>query len=107
MIKDVLDGQAEYWFQVGDSLKVLKKMPDKSVDCVITSPPYWQQRIYEDYDGEITDIIGSEDTPELYVENLMKVIRELKRVLKDEGTFWLNIGDKFVNKGLMGHGELH
>lgn len=77
-------------------------MPDKSVDCVITSPPYWQQRIYEDYDGEITDIIGSEDTPELYVENLMKVIRELKRVLKDEGTFWLNIGDKFVNKGLMG-----
>ena len=102
MIKDVLDGQAEYWFQVGDSLKVLKKMPDKSVDCVITSPPYWQQRIYEDYDGEITDIIGSEDTPELYVENLMKVIRELKRVLKDEGTFWLNIGDKFVNKGLMG-----
>lgn len=102
MIKDVLDGQAEYWFEVGDSRKVLKKMPDKSVDCVITSPPYWQQRIYEDYDGEITDIIGSEDTPELYVENLMKVIRELKRVLKDEGTFWLNIGDKFVNKSLMG-----
>ena len=102
MIKDVLDGQTKYWFEVGDSLKVLKKMPDKSIDCVITSPPYWQQRIYEDYDGEIADIIGSEDTPELYVENLMKVIREVKRVLKDEGTFWLNIGDKFVNKGLMG-----
>lgn len=102
MIKDVLDGQTEYWFEVGDSFRVLKELPDKSVDCVITSPPYWQQRIYEDYDGEITDIIGMEDTPELYVENLMKVIRELKRVLKDEGTFWLNIGDKFVNKGLMG-----
>ena len=48
------------------------------------------------------DIIGSEKTPEEYVENLMKVIREIYRILKDEGSFWLNIGDKFVNKCLMG-----
>lgn len=102
MIKDVLDGQDRYYFEVGDSIEVLKNIPDKSIDCIITSPPYWQQRIYEDYDGELENIIGSEDTPEQYVENLMKVIRELKRILKDEGTFWLNIGDKFVNKCLMG-----
>lgn len=102
MIKDVIDGRETYCFEVGDSLQVLRRIPDKSIDCVITSPPYWQQRVYEDYDGELTDIIGSENTPEEYVENLMKVIRELYRILKDEGSFWLNIGDKFVNKCLMG-----
>ncbi len=102
MISDVIKKNKEYWFEVGDSLKVLKQIPDKSIDCIITSPPYWQQRIYEDYDGELSNIIGSEETPEQYVEDLMKVIRELKRVLKDEGTFWLNIGDKFVDKCLMG-----
>ncbi len=91
-----------FCFEVGDSLQVLKQIPDKSIDCVITSPPYWQQRIYEDYDGEMSDIIGSEDTPEEYVENLMKVIREIHRILKEEGSFWLNIGDKFVDKCLMG-----
>lgn len=102
MIKNVLDGKDEYCFEIGDNVEVLKTLPDNSIDCIITSPPYWKQRIYEDYDGELENIIGSEDTPEQYVENLMKVIRELKRVLKDEGTFWLNIGDKFINKCLMG-----
>lgn len=102
MIKDVLEGREKYYFEIGDSIDVLKTLPDKSIDCIITSPPYWQQRIYEDYDGEMENIIGSENTPEQYVENLMKVIREVKRVLKDEGTLWLNIGDKFVDKCLMG-----
>lgn len=102
MISEVLEGKRQFCFEVGDSLQVLKRIPDKSVDCVITSPPYWQQRIYEDYDGEMNDIIGSEEAPEKYVENLMKVIREIYRILKDEGSFWLNIGDKFVDKCLMG-----
>lgn len=102
MINDVICGHDQYWLEVGDSLEVLKTIPDKSIDCIVTSPPYWQQRVYEDYDGEMTNIIGSESTPEEYVENLMGIIRELRRVLKDEGSFWLNIGDKFVNKCLMG-----
>ena len=102
MINEVIEGKKNFCFEIGDSIQVLKQIPDKSVDCVITSPPYWQQRIYEDYDGELDDIIGSEKTPEEYVENLMKVIREIYRILKDEGSFWLNIGDKFVNKCLMG-----
>lgn len=102
MISEVLEGKRQFCFEVGDSLQILKQIPDKSVDCVITSPPYWQQRIYEDYDGEMSDIIGSEEMPEEYVENLMKVIREIYRILKDEGSFWLNIGDKFVDKCLMG-----
>lgn len=102
MIADVISGQRRYWFETGDSARVLKCIPDNSVDCVITSPPYWQQRIYEDYDGELATIIGSESSPDAYVENLMVVIREVKRILKPSGTFWLNIGDKFWNKCLMG-----
>ncbi len=102
MINDVLEGKTSFEFVVGDSIKTLREIPDKSINCVITSPPYWQQRIYEDYDGEMTEIIGSENTPEEYVENLMKIIREVQRVLRDDGTFWLNIGDKFVDKCLMG-----
>ncbi len=102
MFNEVLSGESRYKLVVGDSIEVLSTLPDNSIDCVITSPPYWQQRIYEDYDGEITNIIGDEKTPEEYVANLMRVIREIKRVLKPTGTFWLNIGDKFVNKCLMG-----
>lgn len=101
-IEKVLYGENEYCFEVGDSLEVLKTMPDNSIDCVITSPPYWQQRVYTDFGGEIRDIIGTEDTPDEYVTNLMKIIGEIKRVLKPTGTFWLNIGDKFNNKCLMG-----
>lgn len=99
---DVLSGTNKYKLVVGNSNKLLSLLPDNSIDCVITSPPYWQQRIYEDYDGEISDIIGDEKKPEEYVENLMSIIRQIKRVLKPSGTFWLNIGDKFVNKCLMG-----
>lgn len=102
MISEVLAGEKCFEFEVGDSLKILREIPDESIDCVITSPPYWQQRIYEDYDGEMTEIIGSEKKPEEYVENLMKIIREVQRILKKEGTFWLNIGDKFNDKCLMG-----
>lgn len=102
MITDVLNGKKQYYFEVCDSVSALKTMPDSSVDCVITSPPYWQQRVYEDYDGELIDIIGSESTPDEYVENLMVVIREIYRILKPLGTFWLNIGDKFWKKCLMG-----
>lgn len=102
MMEKVLRGRRSYAFEVGDSAALLRTLPEKSIDCVITSPPYWQQRIYEDYDGEMENVIGFEPTPEAYVEDLMKVIREVARVLKPTGTFWLNIGDKFWNKCLMG-----
>lgn len=102
MISHVLHGEKNYCFILGDSVNVLKTIPDECIDCVITSPPYWQQRVYEDYTGELSDIIGSESTPDEYVENLMQVIREIHRILKPTGTFWLNIGDKFWKKCLMG-----
>lgn len=102
MIEGFLDNDELYCFKVGNSVEILKLIPDNSIDCVITSPPYWQQRIYEDYYGELSNVIGMESSPDEYVESLMVVIREIKRVLKPTGTFWLNIGDKFWKKCLMG-----
>lgn len=102
MYKDVIEGSQLYKFSVGSSAELLSDLPDNSIDCVITSPPYWQQRVYEDFDGVLSNVIGSEATVEEYVSNLMAVIKEIKRVLRPSGTFWLNIGDKFVNKCLMG-----
>lgn len=91
-----------YILETGDCLELLKKLPNNSIDCVITSPPYWKQRVYEDYSGEMLNIIGTEETPNEYVQNLVTIFKEVKRVLKNNGSFWLNIGDKFHNKNLMG-----
>jgi len=76
----------------GDAQEVLKTLESGSIDCVITSPPYWGQRFY----GNISEI-GSERTPEEYIERLFVVCREIKRVLKKSGTFWLNISDTYYS----------
>jgi len=76
---------------IGNCLETLQKMDDQSVNTCITSPPYWGLR---DYNGE-EEQLGLEDTPELFVDNLVKVFREVKRVLKDDGTVWLNLGDTY------------
>jgi len=84
---------------VGDALEKLKELPDDSVDTAMTSPPYWGLRDY----GE-EDQLGLEPKPEKYVENLMEVFKELKRVLKPTGTFYLNIDDTYYSgKGKSGH----
>ena len=83
-------------FLQGDSLSVLKAFPDNSIDCCITSPPYWQKRQYENGG------IGLEDTPSEYINCLFDIIKEVKRVLKPSGAFWLNIGDSYHNKSLQG-----
>ena len=74
----------------GNVLDRMKDLPDQSVQCVVTSPPYWGLR---DYGGD--GQLGLEETPEEFVENLVKVFREVKRVLKDDGTVWLNLGDSY------------
>jgi DNA modification methylase len=71
-------------------LDTLKKMQDKSIDCVISSPPYWQLRDYG-YDGQW----GLEPTFQEYLEHLWQMMDEIYRVLKDEGTCWINLGDSF------------
>jgi len=75
----------------GDSLEVLKTLESESVDCLITSPPYWGLRDYG-VEGQL----GLEKTPEEYVAKLVEIFREAKRVLKKEGTFWLNLGDSYA-----------
>ena len=74
----------------GDSLEVLKTFPDEIVDCVVTSPPYWGLRDYG-----IDNQLGLESTPEEYVEKMVEVFRQIKRVLKHDGTVWLNLGDSY------------
>ena len=76
----------------GDVKEVLKTLDDHSVQCVVTSPPYWGQR---DYGSE--GQLGLENTPEEFVNNLVEVFREVKRVLRDDGTVWLNLGDSYAS----------
>lgn len=82
---------------VGNVLDVLPTLPGKSVQTCVTSPPYFGLRDYGN-DGQI----GLEQTPDDYVQKLVQVFREVKRVLRDDGTVWLNLGDSFgPNKQLM------
>ncbi|WJX08451.1 DNA-methyltransferase [Bacillus cereus] len=78
----------------GHCLDVLKNFPDNFVSTVVTSPPYWELR---DYGGD--GQIGLEETVEEYVSNLVSVFREVKRVLRDDGTLWLNLGDAYAGSG--------
>jgi DNA modification methylase len=82
----------------GDSLKVLKTISDQSIDCVVTSPPYWALRDYG-----VSGQIGLESSIEEYLEKLMAVFAEVKRVLKPSGTCWINFGDTYANKTKGGH----
>ena len=133
----------------GDSLEVLRTLPDGIVDCCVTSPPYYGLRDYgtgtwvggdpncphrrlskasdktitghaqEELKGNVGDAIyksvcplcgairedkqiGLEETPEAYIERLVDVFREVKRVLKDDGTLWVNIGDSYWGSGSRG-----
>ena len=72
----------------------LKDIEDESIQCVVTSPPYWGLRDYGE-DGQL----GLEETPEEFVDNLVKMFREVKRVLRKDGTIWLNLGDSYFSQG--------
>jgi DNA modification methylase len=77
---------------VGDALQQLKLLPDESVHCCVTSPPYWGMR---DYD--VAGQIGLENNPGAWLDALIEVFEEVRRVLRDDGVFWLNIGDCYAN----------
>jgi len=79
---------------IGDSRNTLKQLSSESVQTVVTSPPYYGLRDY----GEPGQI-GLEETPEKYVQNLVDVFREVRRVLRDDGTVWLNLGDSYAGGG--------
>lgn len=75
----------------GDALELCRRLPDASVHCVVTSPPYWGLRDYGQ-DGQW----GLEKTPEEYVEHLVALFEEIRRVLRADGTVWLNLGDNYA-----------
>lgn len=75
----------------GNSLDVLKTLPDESVHCCVTSPPYWGLRDYG-----VSGQLGLEKTPEEYVSKMVEVFREVRRVLRKDGTLWLNLGDSYA-----------
>jgi DNA modification methylase len=82
---------------VGDAVEKLREIPDGSVRTVVTSPPYWGLR---DYGNQAQ--IGLEDTADEFIEKLCQVFDEVRRVLADDGTIWVNLGDTYVSKQLMG-----
>lgn len=81
-----------------DVIAGLKSLPEKSVHCVVTSPPYWGLRDYG-VEGQI----GLEKTPEEYVSKMVQVFREVRRVLRDDGTAWVNMGDNYATGGYEPH----
>jgi DNA modification methylase len=83
-----------YEIKQGDSLEILKALPDCSVNTCVTSPPYYGLRDYG-VEGQI----GLEQTPDEYITKLVNVFREVRRVLRDDGTCWINIGDSYAGNG--------
>ena len=82
----------------GDAVAMLRTFPAECVDTVVTSPPYFQQRNYESVEAQV----GQEETPQDYVQALVGVFAECRRVLRPEGTIWIVLGDKFQKGELLG-----
>ena len=80
----------------GDSLEVLSEMPNDTIDLIITSPPYFNQRDY----GNGANEIGNENTENQYLSNILAIFKECVRITKDTGLIVFNIGDKYINGGL-------
>jgi DNA modification methylase len=81
----------------GEALNALQKLPNSLVQTVITSPPYYGQR---DYCAE--EQIGTEESSDEYINKLIEIFDEIKRVLKEDGTLWINVGDKYIDGNLAG-----
>ncbi len=96
-VKDYLDSlDLMPLFLKDDAYTLLQLLPDDCIDWVITFPPYWGQRDYANAG------IGLEKKWEDYIKKLLKISNEIKRALKPTGSFWLNIGDAYHKKSLMG-----
>src|SRR6266850_7290299 len=85
---------------VGDALTRLRELPAECVNCVVTSPPYWGLRDYN-VEGQL----GLESTPQEYVDRMVEVFREVRRVLRTDGTLWLNMGDCYAGSGKGRNGD--
>ena len=92
--KEVIGNATLY---LGDCIESMRNMSDESVHCCVTSPPYFGLRDYG-HDGQI----GLEQTPDEFVSRLLEVFREVRRVLRDDGTLWLNLGDSYARNPAKG-----
>ncbi|MDR1984284.1 MAG: site-specific DNA-methyltransferase [Prevotellaceae bacterium] len=99
-ISQVIKNENYYTFICGDSLEILQEIPDESINCVVTSPPYWNLREYDV--ATDSNVIGNELDYLDYVKSLTKIFDEIKRILTKDGSLWLNLGDKYYNKELLG-----
>ncbi len=88
----------KYVIHQGDCIEQLKAMEAESVNCCVTSPPYWGLRDYG-----VKGQLGLEETPEQFVEKMVSVFREVRRVLRGDGTVWMNLGDSYAH-GVCGGG---
>jgi DNA modification methylase len=84
----------------GEALRVLRRIPDGTFHCCVSSPPYWRQRDY----GHPKQL-GLEATPGLFVKRLVRIMREVRRTLRDDGSLWLNLGDTAASQGCGGGGR--
>lgn len=89
-----------YQFILGDCLTILKEIESESINCVITSPPYWGMRRYANDDNE--NEVGNETSFDEYLRKMTMIFDEVKRVLTPDGSLWLNLGDKYDDKALVG-----
>ena len=95
-----MDAEKGLWINAihsGPILEVMPRMPSESVHCIITSPPYYSQRDYC-----VPGQIGNEKSPAEYIQRLQEAFSQCRRVLKENGTLWLNMGDKYQNGELLG-----
>ena len=88
----------EHKVLIGNAFDLIKTLDDKSIDCVMTSSPYWGLRNY----GH-PDQLGQEDTPEEFIDKLVLFFDDVKDKLKDTGTCWINLGDSYSNSGGSGN----
>lgn len=96
-MNDIKSGSFKCKLLAGDAKDILKDIPDNTFHMAVTSPPYWLQRDYR-----VKGQLGQEETPEEYIENLVAICREVRRTLREDGTFWINIGDGYCKKSLKG-----
>lgn len=94
MWRDVVEGRRRYAVEHGDCLARLREIDASTIQACVTSPPYWGLRDYG-VEGQL----GNESTPEEYVANMVVLFRDVRRVMRDDGVLWLNLGDSYTVGG--------
>ena len=90
-LTSIINNTTNWHIEAGNALEVLKKVPDSFIQVSLTSPPYYGLR---DYENQFQ--LGIEKTPKDYIDKIVIIYKEIKRILRDDGTVWINMGDKYT-----------